>query len=167
MTAYLRSRLASGCYFFTLALADRRSYLLTEKIDRLRNCIRRVNRRHPFTIEAIVVLPDRLHCLWTLTQNDADYSMRWNLIKGTFSRGIAAGEIRSNSRGERGIWQRRFWEHVIRNERDYANHVAYIHINPVKHGLVQRAADWPHSSIHTTSATGFATRHGHLHLEFE
>ena len=99
----------------------------------------------------MVVLPDHLHCLWTLPEHDADYSTRWSLIKGAFSRGIEAGERRRPSRigrRERGIWQRRFWEHAIRDEQDFNNHVAYIHINPVKHGHVRRAADWPHSSIH-------------------
>jgi putative transposase len=151
MTAYRRPRLAGGCYFFTLALADRSGALLVQHIEHLRSCVRHVKARHPFTIEAMVVLPDHLHCIWTLPENDADYSTRWNLIKSAFSRGIAAGERRSNSRiqrQERGIWQRRFWEHMIRDEQDYANHVAYIHINPVKHGYVARAVDWACSSIH-------------------
>lgn len=151
MPAYRRNKLTGGCYFFTTALADRRSELLVNHVEHLRACMRRVKIRHPFIIEAMVVLPDHLHCIWTLPERDADYSTRWNLIKGAFSRGITSGEPRSASRklrGERGVWQRRFWEHTIRDEQDYANHVAYIHINPVKHGYVARAMDWPHSSIH-------------------
>lgn len=98
-----------------------------------------------------MILPDHLHCIWTMPDGDADFGTRWSLIKAGFSRGIAGGELRRESRikrGERGIWQRRFWEHLIRDEDDFRNHVDYIHINPVKHGHVRRAIDWPHSSIH-------------------
>jgi putative transposase len=98
-----------------------------------------------------VILPDHFHSLWTLPPGDADYATRWMLIKAGFSRRIAAGERRSESRikkGERGIWQRRYWEHLIRDQQDYEHHVAYIHYNPVKHGHADRAADWPNSSIH-------------------
>ena len=151
MTNYTRARVAGGRYFFTMALADRQSTLLIDHAERLREAVRQVKTRHPFQIDAMVVLPDHLHCIWTLPEDDADYSTRWNLIKGTFSRGIVAGERRRTSRivrRERGIWQRRFWEHAIRDEQDFANHVAYIHINPVKHGHVKRAIDRPQSSIH-------------------
>jgi putative transposase len=151
MTNYRRSQVAGGCYFFTLALADRGATLLFDHADLLRESIRTVRARQPFQIEAMVVMPDHLHCIWTLPDKDADYSTRWNLIKGAFSPGIEAGERRRESRvarRERGIWQRRFWEHAIRDEDDFNNHVAYIHINPVKHRHVARAIDWPHSSIH-------------------
>lgn len=151
MTDYRRARVAGGTYFFTVALADRRSSLLTERVDLLRACFQSVRARHPFRIDAMVVLPEHLHCVWTLPEDDADYSKRWFLIKSEFSRGISPGEQRRPSRvvrRERGIWQRRFWEHVIRDERDLQTHVDYVHINPVKHGHVQRAIDWPHSSIH-------------------
>ena len=151
MTSYRRAQVSGGCYFFTLTLAERRSTLLTDHIDLLRDSIRQVKTRHPFEIEAMVVLPDHLHCIWTLPENDADYAIRWSLIKGGFSRGFKTSERRSpsrTSRRERGIWQRRFWEHAIWDEADYNNHVAYIHINPVKHRYVRRAVDWPHSSIH-------------------
>jgi putative transposase len=151
MTSYRRSKVAGGSYFFTLSLAERRSTLLVERIDLLREAIRTVRARHPFEIDAMVVLPDHLHCIWTLPENDSDYATRWSLIKGNFSRAVEPGERRRKSRiarRERGIWQRRFWEHAIRDETDYNNHVAYIHINPVKHGHVARAVAWPHSSIH-------------------
>lgn len=151
MTAYRRAKEAGGCYFFTVALAQRRSALLTAHVDHLRDCFRAVRQRHPFDMEAVVILPDHLHCIWTLPEGDADFGTRWSLIKAGFSRGIEDGEHRRESRikrGERGIWQRRFWEHLIRDEDDFRNHVDYIHINPVKHGHVRRAIDWPHSSIH-------------------
>jgi putative transposase len=104
-----------------------------------------------------VVLPDHLHAIWPLPEDDHAYSARWQAIKTAFSKEIPAGEIRSTSRqdkGERGIWQRRFWEHTIRDDRDYATHVDYIHFNPVKHGLVENAADWPYSSFHRAVAAG-------------
>lgn len=151
MICYRRAWQAGGCYFFTVALADRGSGLLTEQVNHLRECFRRVQTRHPFTVEAAVILPDHLHCIWTLPEHDARFDLRWGLIKSSFSRGIAGGERRSGSRigrGERGLWQRRFWEHLIRDERDLRNHVDYIHINPVKHGQAAKAIDWPHSSIH-------------------
>jgi putative transposase len=148
---YRRANVAGATYFFTVNLAERRTGLLVEHIDALREALRRVKRTHPFGIDALVVLPDHLHALWTLPQDDADFATRWMLIKGGFSRQIPASEYRSPSRvakGERGIWQRRYWEHLIRDERDFARHVDYIHFNPVKHGLVTCAVDWPYSSIH-------------------
>jgi putative transposase len=151
VTDYRRARVQGGCYFFTVALAQRSQGLLVERIDLLRKVTREVRNRHPFTIDAMVVLPDHLHCIWTLPEQDADYSKRWFLIKSAFSRQIEGGEYRRGSRiarGERGIWQRRFWEHAIRDGRDFSNHIDYIHINPVKHGYAARAIDWPHSSIH-------------------
>jgi putative transposase len=151
MTSYRRNFIAGGCFFFTVNLADRRLYLLTDHIDELRTSFREICRHHPFTTEAMVVLPDHLHVIWTLPEDDANFATRWRLIKSRFSRTIPAGEPVSNSRltkGERGIWQRRFWEHTIRDEDDFARHVDYIHINPVKHGLVTRVVDWPYSSFH-------------------
>jgi len=136
---------------FTVNLEQSDSDLLVAHIGHLRNVVRRVRQRHPFTIEAMVVLPDHLHAIWSLPEGDNDYAMRWGLIKAGFSKGLPLQEIRSASRvskGERGIWQRRYWEHRIRDDRDLENHVAYIHHNPVKHGHVSRAQDWPHSSIH-------------------
>jgi putative transposase len=117
----------------------------------LRAAFRETKRDHPFTIDAIVVLPDHLHALWTMPDGDADFATRWRLIKTGFSRRVPAGERISESRaakGERGIWQRRYWEHTIRDENDFARHIDYIHIHPIKHGYVTRVGDWPHSSFH-------------------
>jgi putative transposase len=148
---YRRAYVKGGCYFFTVALADRKSELLTQNIHLLRVAIKTVKDTHPFNIDAMVVLHDHLHCIWTLPENDCDYPKRWMLIKTHFSRGIPKTEHITPTREkkrERGIWQRRFWEHLIRDERDYLNHIEYIHINPIKHGYVQNAIDWPYSSIH-------------------
>lgn len=148
---YRRANAAGATYFFTANLADRRSGLLVEHINALREVLRRVKRAHPFRIDAMVVLPDHLHALWTLPRDDADFPTRWMLIKAGFSRHIPRSERRSPSRvakEERGIWQRRYWEHLIRDERDFARHVEYIHFNPVKHGLVKRTVEWPYSTIH-------------------
>ena len=152
MRTYIRTRLTGRIYFFTVNLAERgNNDLLLRYIDDLRQAFRQTQRDHPFSIDAIVILPDHLHCLWRLRDNDADFSTRWQLIKARFSRAIEPGERISQSRlrkGERGIWQRRFWEHVIRDEDDYARHADYIHYNPVKHGYVKMASEWPYSSLH-------------------
>ena len=148
---YRRSKAPGGTFFFTVNLADRRSRLLTCKIDLLRDAIRKVRHAHPFEIVAIVILPDHLHSIWSLPEGDADYATRWSLLKGNFSRALATGEPVSRARSlkrERGIWQRRYWEHRIRDEEDLARHVDYIHINPVKHGHATAPAEWPYSSIH-------------------
>ncbi|MDR3415881.1 MAG: transposase [Nevskia sp.] len=132
-------------------LLERDKRLLVEHIGLLRESFRQVWRLRPFSIEAIAVLPDHLHCIWTLPPDDSDFSTRWRRIKGLFAQGIAAGERLSERRlakNERGIWQRRFWEHMIRDERDYTVHADYIHYNPVKHGYAKCAADWPYSSFH-------------------
>jgi putative transposase len=152
MTDYRRPKSPGATWFFTVNLAERHgNRLLVERIDLLRQVFREVKAHHPFAIDAVVVLPEHLHCLWTLPVDDADFATRWALIKAGFSRQIPAGEGRSPSRvvrGERGIWQRRYWEHRIRDERDFERHVDYIHWNPVKHGWVKRVVDWPHSSFH-------------------
>ena len=148
---YRRATLAGATYFFTVNLADRRADHLTRHSDLLRDVIHRVKMAHPFHIDAMVVLPDHIHTMWTLPEDDADYPMRWSLIKAGFSRGLATTERINDSRQskrERGVWPRRYWEHLIRDDRDYATHVDYMHINPVKHEYVIRAVDWPHSSIH-------------------
>ena len=158
MTDYRRARVAGATWFFTLGLAERRgATLLIDKIDALGEAFRTVQARHPFYMDAVVILPDHLHCIWSLPDGDTDYSTRWGLIKATFSRAVEPGERRSVSRlkrGERGIWQRRFWEHCIRDDADYARHVDYVHWNPVKHGLVARLVDWPHSRFHRHVARG-------------
>ena len=157
MPDYRRNRVAGGTYFFTVNLLARHRPLLVERIDLLRAVVRRVRELRPFHIDARVVLPEHLHALWTLPEGDANYQHRWQAIKMAFSKGIAAGEARSPSRllrGERGIWQRRYWEHTIRDNRDYAAHMDYIHFNPVKHGLVANVADWPFSTFHRSVAMG-------------
>ena len=157
MTGYRRNLVAGGSFFFTVNLADRRLRLLTENIDALRTAFRETQRHHPFTIDAIVVLPDHLHTVWTLPKDDAEFSTRWRLIKTSFSRKLSAGEPISSSRvgkGERGIWQRRYWEHTIRDENDFVRHIDYVRINPVKHGLVKRVSDWPYSSFHRMVRNG-------------
>jgi putative transposase len=151
MTNYRRNFIRGGSYFFTVNLADRRLRLLTEHIGPLRAAFRDTRASHPFAIEAIVVLPDHLHAVWTLPEGDADFALRWILIKSAFSRALPGGEQVSRSRvakGERGIWQRRYWEHTLRNEDDFVRHVDYIHFNPVKHRHVGRAKDWEYSSFH-------------------
>ena|SRR5215471_7843062 len=151
MTNYRRNIVRGGTYFFTVNLADRRLRLLTENIDLLRAAFRETRSRHPFSIDAIVILPDHLHAIWTLPEGDSRFAVRWRLIKSTFSRGLPIIEGRSASRvakGERGIWQRRYWEHTVRDEGDFSLHVNYIHFNPVKHGHVTRVQDWPFSSFH-------------------
>jgi putative transposase len=151
MTNYRRNRVAGGSYFFTVNLADRTSTLLVDHIDVLRNAIRYTRERHPFTVDAMVVLPDHLHAVWTLPIDNAEYALRWRLIKTMFSRGLPRNENNTVSRmnkGERGIWQRRYWEHTIRDDLDFSRHVDYVHINPVKHGYAARVQDWPHSSFH-------------------
>ena len=158
MRTYQRLRLPGGTYFFTLTLAERRGNdLLVRHVDALRAAFRATLADHPAAIEAIVVLPEHLHCLWRLPPGDDDFPTRWRLIKARFSRAIPAGEPVSASRtrrAERGLWQRRYWEHAIRDERDYQRHMDYIHFNPVKHGYVQGPRDWPHSSLHRLIARG-------------
>ena len=157
---YRRTWQPGGTYFFTVNLADRSSRLLEAQVDALRNVVRRVKARHPFDILAWVVMPDHLHVLWKLPDGDSDNATRWALIKAGFSRAMPARERVSSSRrskGERGIWQRRFWEHLITDEEDLSRHFDYIHINPVKHGHARRAADWPYSSIHRYIRAGWMT----------
>jgi putative transposase len=157
MPNYIRAYVPGGSYFFTVVLLERHRRLLTEHVDALRTALISVRRQRPFRIDAMVVLPDHLHCIWTLPPDDADYSTRWRLIKASFARTIAPGEPLSDRRqrkGERGVWQRRFWEHALRDQRDFNNHCDYIHYNPVKHGHVERVADWPHSSFQRFVADG-------------
>ncbi|SDI74240.1 REP-associated tyrosine transposase [Pseudomonas panipatensis] len=151
MTAYRRDRTPGATWFFTLTLADRRSRLLVERIAHLRAAFRYTMQRHPWRIDAIVILPDHLHALCTLPEGDNDYAVRWRLIKTHFSRSLPGGEALSGSRarkGERGIWQRRYWEHRVRDAVDLSRHIDYIHFNPCKHGQVARVIDWPWSSFH-------------------
>ena len=151
MTSYRRNFVPGGLYFFTLALANRHSDLLLTHVDTLKQAIQAEKQQNPFVVVALVILPDHLHAIWRLPDGDCDYPNRWRRIKGAFSSALPKGEDVSDSRaqkGERGIWQRRFWEHTVRDERDLQTHCDYNHFNPVKHGHARRVADWPHSTFH-------------------
>ncbi len=150
MVRYRRNFVPGGTYFFTVTLADRGSSALVDEIGALRAAFRAARRERPFTIDAVVILPDHLHAIFILPPEDADFSGRWRRIKGYFSTRLIAAGTADNRRanGDFALWQRRFWEHTIRNEDDFARHVDYIHLNPVKHGLVSRVRDWPYSSFH-------------------
>jgi putative transposase len=151
MSRYRRAKIDGGVFFFTVTLVDRSSDLLLRHIHRLRRIYSSAQRRYPFETIAICVLPDHLHAVWSLPPGDADFPLRWSVIKSGFTRGLAGNPPRSDSninRRERGIWQRRYWEHAIRDDVDLERHVDYIHFNPVKHGYVSRVGDWPHSSFH-------------------
>jgi putative transposase len=161
MSRYRRANIQGGTFFFTVALADRSSDLLVQRIDQLRRIYQIVQQRHPFKTIAICILSEHLDAIWSLPEGDANFSTRWNLIKGGFSRGLASTPIRTTSKiakREKGIWQRRFWEHFIRDEDDLARHIDYTHFNPVKHKLVSCVCDWPHSSFHRFVADGLLPR---------
>ncbi len=150
MVNYRRARLAGGSYFFTLTLRDRRSDLLVRHVALLREALRRVKQRKSFNLLAVVILPEHLHLLIQLPEGDSNYSARLRDFKALFVRSLrAAGEpIELDAHGGADIWQSRFWEHAIRDERDLATHIDYIHFNPVKHGLVGGAAVWRYSRFH-------------------
>ncbi|MDJ0674578.1 MAG: transposase [Calothrix sp. MO_167.B42] len=151
---YRRAKTPGATYFFTLVTHHRCRILCElENINLLREAFRYVMKKHPFKIDAIMILPDHLHCLWTLPENDADFSTRWRLIKSYFSRKCEHYyqdqiNLSRRKKKEKGIWQRRFWEHQIMDDRDFVNHVEYIHYNPVHHGLVNAPKDWQYSSFH-------------------
>jgi putative transposase len=150
MVRYRRNFVPGGAYFFTVTLADRRSNALVGHIGALRSAFRAARGARPFAIDAIVILPDHLHAILTLPSNDADFPGRWRRNKGHFSSAMIEAGLRLQRRpnGDLALWQRRFWEHTIRDESDFARHVDYVHFNPVKHGLAQRVRDWPFSSFH-------------------
>ena len=150
MVAYRRNFVPGGTFFFTVVLADRRSSLLIDHVDSLRTSFRVTRKERPFSVDAIVILPDHLHAMLTLPSDDADFSGRWRRIKSLFTRhAVARGFMGPrNAKGEYRLWQRRFWEHTIRHEADFERHADYIHYNPVKHGLVSQVADWQYSSFH-------------------
>ena len=158
MSDYRRVWEGGGTYFFTVNLMRRGGNdLLTRHIDLLRSVVAIVRRRHPFLIHAWVVLPEHMHCVIELPAGDAEFALRWRLIKAGFSKGLPVDEWRSSvrvRRGERGIWQRRYWEHLVRDEADFHAHVDYAHINLVKHGLVERVVDWPYSTFHRLVTQG-------------
>lgn len=151
---YRRMKITGGTYFFTVVTYNRQQYLCEpENSNLLRNAFRYIMNQHPFKIDAIVILPDHLHSIWTLPDGDNNFSTRWRLIKSYFSRQYSSeyqveASLSRRKKQEKAIWQRRFWEHQIRDEKDLINHVEYIHYNPVKHGLVKAPKDWQYSSFH-------------------
>jgi len=156
MPEYQRIYQPGGTYFFTL-VADKwqKIFALPETRALFSTCVQHVRRYHPFTIEAFCILPDHIHMLWRLPENDADYSMRISQIKRRFSRRYTTKNGSSTptsesriKRRELTIWQRRFWEHLIRDKDDLHRHIDYIHYNPIKHGWVKRVRDWEDSSFH-------------------
>ena len=150
MVQYRRNRVPGGTYFFTVTLRDRRATTLSEYIDALRAAFRETLLERPFVMDAMVVLPDHLHAVWTLPQEDVDYAGRWRSIKSRFTRALVKSDVElvRNVKGEYDLWQRRYWEHTIRDDVDLARHVDCIHFNLVKHGLVEQVRDWPYSSFH-------------------
>ncbi len=138
LVTYRRYYVNGGTWFFTVNLKNRRSFLLTAHIEALRQAVKTVRQRKPFHIDAWVVLPEHIHCVWTLPEDDRDYSGRWREIKKQFTRTLQL----------RDIWQPRFWEHTIRDEADYHHHLDYVYNNPVKHGWVTQVRDWPFSTFH-------------------
>ncbi len=143
-------------YFFTV-VTENREPLLIVHIERLRAAFHLCLSRYPFEIDAIVVLPEHIHTIWRLPENDADFSKRWMVIKRKFSAGLPSRVVSDSKtkKREKGIWQRRFWEHYIRDEDDWRRHVDYIHFNPVKHGYVSKPQDWQHSSFNQAIRKGW------------
>jgi putative transposase len=156
MSNYRRSRTDGGTWFFSLVAYKRRRFLVEPEARRLlRTVIEEIRSLHPFAIDGWVLLPDHLHCIWTLPEGDHDYSKRWGLIKARFSKRAKTlfhrndwMTVSKQTHREGTLWQRRFWEHEIRDDDDYARHLDYLHYNPVKHGLVKAVADWPFSTFH-------------------
>lgn len=150
MVNYRRNFIPGGTYFFTLTLKSRRKQLLTEHIDLLKQALRSVKQRYPLRIEAIVVLPEHLHTIWTLPDNDTNYPRRIRDLKSHFCQGLNRIGVAfpCNPKGDYNIWQARYWEHTICDEYDLRAHIDYIHYNPVKHGYVAKVSEWPYSSFH-------------------
>ena len=162
MANYRRARTAGGTFFFTVVTYRRRRlFHKQESRDILREVIQDVRQRHPFIIDSWVLLPEHMHCIWTLPEDSFDFSMRWSLIKSGFSKRAKTlfhvDEWMNDSKQkhrETTIWQRRFWEHQIRDDEEYRAYMDYIHFNPVKHGLVNRVFDWPYSTFHRCVRSG-------------
>jgi putative transposase len=155
MSNYRRANTKGGTYFFTVVTYRRQKILCNENVRlALREGIREVQKIHPFTIDGWVLLPDHLHCIWTLPPDDADFGIRWAMIKRYVTK--QCNSLRCNDwmtaskrrRKESTLWQRRFWEHQIRDDRDYEKHMDYMHYNPVKHGFTTTVKDWSYSTFH-------------------
>jgi putative transposase len=163
MPEYRRIKKAGGTYFFTVVTQGRHPILTSPEVRQaLREGISQVRQAMPFSIEAWILLPDHLHAIWTLPEDDDRYAARWAVIKSCVTKRcknlVGAGEnvnLSMSRRQEGGFWQRRFWEHVIRDEADFQRHLNYLHWNPVKHGYAKTPMDWPYSTIHRFVAQGF------------
>lgn len=161
MVNYRRNYIKGGSYFFTITLRDRHLDYLVKHIDLLQNAMRKVKQEEPYEIKAMVVLPEHLHMIWQLPDEDYNYSQRIRKMKGYFTSSLKNNGIllKKDQRGEYLLWQRRFWEHTIKDEKDFENHIHYIHYNPVKHGLVNRVCGWPYSSFHQYVKKGLLELH--------
>ncbi len=163
MTGYRRAIFEGGYYFFTVVTHKRWKIFHNEKTKHLlKSAFHHAKQKHPFETIAMCLLPDHLHCIWKLPEGDADFSIRWSTIKSTFTTLYLSENSKESpvsasrkSKRERGVWQRRFWEHQIRDETDLHRHVNYIHYNPLKHGLVKTLDDWPWSTYHKFVHEGF------------
>ena len=171
---YRRAWVPGGSFFFTVVTAKRRPLFASAKaVDVLRAAFRAVRARHPFDLDAIAVLPDHLHCIWSLPAGDADFATRWRLIKTWFTKHCDPALRTATNHGttvgrEEAIWQHRYWEHVLRDEVDSARHMDYIHFNPVGHGLVSSAIQWPYSSFHQYVRSGvYPSDWGQGGMDFE
>lgn len=151
MPNYRRDFTKGGIYFFTMVLENRQKDFLIRYINELRTAFSETQKYYPFDILAICVLPDHLHMIIELPEGDQNYSRRIQSIKRNFSMKLPQQPSWNESRIKRKelhIWQRRFWEHLIRDDKDLANHMDYIYYNPVKHGYVEYVKDWQYSSFH-------------------
>jgi len=150
MVAYRRNLVPGGTFFFTVNLQERNKSYLTENVEELREAFRSCKAKLSFQIDAIVILPDHLHCIMTLPPDDTDYAARWKSIKSTFTKSLIKKgvELLKDKNGRYNLWQRRYWEHTIRDSKDFERHVDYIHYNPIKHKYVKVLSDWPYSSFH-------------------
>jgi len=153
MSEYHRLFVKGGTYFFTIVTYNRQP-LLCEKpaLIRLKAAFRYVMSKHPYRMDGLVIMPDHLHCIWRLPDGDGNFSIRWNMFKRYFSIGMNSP---TNQRREKTIWQRRFWEHLIRDEDNLHRCLDYIHYNPVKHGYVTNPYDWDSSTFKQYVKKGF------------
>ena len=160
---YRRTRQYGGSYFFTIVTHQRKKLFLEEEyIEYLSKAFKHVRIKHPFSIDAMVLLPDHLHCILTLPHNSFDYATRLRLIKHYVTYNINKKYTKKNK-----IWQKRYWEHCIRDERDWKNHMDYIHFNPVKHGYVSSPKEWPYSSFSKLVEKGFYTENWAENIDVE
>lgn len=173
MSNYRRAHEGGATYFFTVVTHRRQPILIRpDVLGALRDAFRCVQQARPFRLEAVVILPDHMHAMWTLPPGDAEFGQRWGMIKRHVSKAVSKAISASvgdsmRARGEFGIWQRRFWEHLIRDDNDFARHMDYIHFNAVKHGHAERPADWPHSSFQRCVERGIYPVHWASGVEIE